>query len=48
MREWSGRSAFILSGANAIRKDQAYDLTMARGTRIRLDLAYQQIPHLFS
>src|SRR5262245_49957652 len=48
LREWNGPRGFLLSGTNAIREDQRYDVMAARGSRLRFDLGYQQIPHLFS
>jgi MtrB/PioB family decaheme-associated outer membrane protein len=48
LREWSGRNALILWGANAIHTDQANRLTVANGVRWRADLSYLEIPHTFS
>jgi MtrB/PioB family decaheme-associated outer membrane protein len=47
-RQWNGPLFLGISGENAIRADQKYDVTLARGAKARLDLGYQQIPHLFS
>jgi len=47
-REWSGRNSVTLWGANGLRSDQAAKLTYANGARFRVDLGYQEIPHLFS
>ena len=47
-RQWDGRLFMGISGENAIREDQKYDLTLAKGAKVRFDGGYQQIPHLFS
>src|SRR5215831_10259877 len=47
-RQWSGPLFMGISGENAIREDQKYDLTLAKGAKVRFDGGYQQIPHLFS
>jgi MtrB/PioB family decaheme-associated outer membrane protein len=46
--EWSGRNAISLTGVNAARRDQAAKLTYTNGARVRLDLAYAGLPHLYS
>src|SRR5262249_36595220 len=48
LRQWSGPLFMGISGENAIREDQKYDLTLAKGAKVRFDGGYQQIPHLFS
>lgn len=48
MRQWSGRNQFALQGVNGLRRDQNTKLTLSNGVRYRLDLGYQEIPHLFS
>lgn len=47
-QQWSGRNSVRLQGMNALRRDQNSKLTWANGARFRLDLGYQEIPHLFS
>src|SRR5262249_62389769 len=47
-RQWNGPLFLGISGENAIRSDQKYDVTLAKGAKVRLDLGYQKIPHLFS
>jgi MtrB/PioB family decaheme-associated outer membrane protein len=42
------RSRFTLYGANLIQRNQSAGLMAARGVRLRADLTYRQIPHLFS
>src|SRR5215831_18285120 len=47
-RQWNGPLFLGISGENAIRSDQKYDVTLAKGAKARLDFGYQKIPHLFS
>src|SRR5512132_705530 len=47
-REWSGRNSVALWGSNALRHDQAANLTLTNGARWRMDLGYLEIPHTFS
>jgi len=47
-RQWNGPLALVISGENAIRKNANYNVTLAKGAAVRLDVGYQQIPHLFS
>jgi len=47
-RQWNGPLFLGISGENAIREDQRYDGTFAKGAKVRIDAGYQQIPHLFS
>jgi MtrB/PioB family decaheme-associated outer membrane protein len=47
-RQWNGPLALVISGQNAMRADQKYDVTFAKGAKVRIDAGYQQIPHLYS
>src|ERR1051326_6134173 len=48
MRQWSGRNQFALQGTNGLQSNQSSRAVWTNGVRLRLDLGYQQIPHLFS
>ncbi len=48
LQDWSGRNAWLLTGANAMRADQAAAFSWSNGVRWRMDLDYLQIPHNFS
>src|SRR6185369_9805362 len=48
LRDRKGNLYSTIWGANAVRKDQMYGLSMGRGATWRLDAKYQEIPHLFS
>src|SRR5215510_8528980 len=37
-RQWNGPLFLGISGENAIREDQRYDVTLAKGAKVRLDL----------
>lgn len=45
---WNARDAFVLTGDNALRRDQGTKLRLSRGVQWQLDVQNQQIPHLIS
>ncbi|MGH7727110.1 MAG: MtrB/PioB family outer membrane beta-barrel protein [Candidatus Eiseniibacteriota bacterium] len=47
-RDWSGAYQFSLVGEKALRGDQKTVLGVQRGSRLGLDLSYQEIPHLLN
>ena len=48
VERWSGRNLLQVQGVNGLVSDQSTKATYANGVRFRVDLGYQEVPHLFS
>ena len=48
LRQWSGRNMLSVTVTNGLQNSQNTRAMWANGVRFRVDLGYQQIPHLFS
>lgn len=48
VERWSGRNLLQIQGVNGLAADQSTRATYANGVRFRIDLGYQEMPHLFS